>query len=382
MRRLGGAVAALVLAGLASSALADPYATDRTVTGEDRIMSDVIFGRPGAIERLRQRLTTAPAASPALQKEGWSTLCEHSYHVGQYAQGAKDCAEAVLRDSDVNTAVIVRLLAAQPVPRAEGSARVALSAGAHVPVAAGDYRDFAIADTGAQISVMMESVALAAHVRILGASSSVDTTTTPVRGKIGIVPEVRIGGAVLRDLPVLVLPDHQLSIAGGRVRLPFILSLYALAEFGRVAWLDHGRVLALGDAAPAPTADAVPMIWHPQGIAVPLDGRIGRRAAHLDSGANLSYLFNAGLPMLRAEEVQRLAPSHRRVGGVGGVVDEQGDQLPLATLSMAGRPLVLTDVDVVRDTENGEVARIGEDVLNRYAAAVLDFRTMTFSLKP
>ncbi len=382
MRRCVGGLAALLLTAAGSAAGADPYATDRTVTGEDRLMSDVIFGRPGAIERLRQRLTTAPAASLALQKEGWSTLCEHSYHIGQYAQGAKDCAEATARDSDVNTAVIVRLLSTQPAPRSEGRARVPLSPGEHLPVIAGDYREFAIADTGAQISVMMESVAQAAHVRILGASSAVDTTTVAVRGKIGIAPEVRIGTATIRDLPVLVLPDRQLTMAGGQVRLPFILSLYALAEFGRIAWLDHGRTLALGDAAPAPGPDAVPMIWHPQGIAVPLDGRIGRRAAHLDSGANLSYLFHTGLDMLRAEEVQKLTASHRQVGGVGGVVDEAIDQLPLATLSLAGRPLLLRDVDVVKDTENGEVARIGEDVLNRYSAAVLDFRSMTFWVRP
>ena len=381
MKRLSGALAALLLA-LATPALADdPYGADATATGDARLMADVIFGRAGAIDRLRARLHQADASAD-LQTDGWSTLCEHDYHVGDYALGARECDQAAARGTDANTAKIVHLLGAEPAPRAEGSARVSLSSGGHISVIAGDYRDFAIADTGAQISVMMQSVAKLAHVRILGASSAVDTTTTSVAGQIGILPEAKIGAATLRDLPVLVLPDRQLILGGGAIRLPFILGLYAMTGFGRVAWLDHGHALALGDAAPAPTANAVPITWHPVGIGVPVDGAAGRRQARLDSGANLSYLYKGALPLLKPEESARLSPSSRKVGGVGGVVEEMIDTLPGATLSLAGHPLVFAEIDVAKDPGEGEAALLGEDVLTHYAAAVLDFRTMRFSVTP
>jgi hypothetical protein len=381
-----GALAALLLLTATPALADDPYAADGAATGDGRLTADVIFGRTGAIERLRARLHQADASAD-LQTDGWSTLCEHDYHVGDYALGAKECDQAAARGTDANTAKIVRLLAAEPAPRAEGSARVPLSPGGHIGVIAGDYQGFAIADTGAQISVMMQSVAKLAHVRILGASSSVDTTTTAVAGQIGILPEARIGAATLRDLPVLVLPDRQLILGGGAIRLPFILGLYAMTGFGRVAWLDHGRALALGDAAPAPTAGAVPITWHPVGIGVPIDGVAnhglgGRRQARLDSGANLSYLYRTALPLLKPEDAARLTPSRRQVGGVGGVVEEVIDTLPRATLALAGHPLEFGEIDVAKDPGEGEAALLGEDVLTRYAAAVLDFGTMRFSVTP
>jgi hypothetical protein len=187
---------------------------------------------------------------------------------------------------------------------------------------------------------------------------------------------------MLRNLPVLVLPDAQLTLADGAVRLPFIISLYGFTAFGRMAWLDHGRRLALGDAAPQDFDDAVPMIWHPLGLGVPLDGVGGRRAAHLDSGANISYLLEAGLQLIPPGERVLLGVGHRRIGGVGGVVEEDIERLPRASLALAGHALAFSDIDVAMDAETGEVARLGEDVLDRYAAAVLDFTAMRFSVKP
>jgi len=378
-----GAVLTLGLAVASARAAEDPYAERAAgVHGDEALWLDVVFGEPGAADRLRARLTGASPSSSDFAARAWPLVCEHDYHASRYPEAVADCTRAAAVGSDAHVLEIVQLLAGQPPVRAEGSARVALTAGSHIAVRSGAYDAWAIADTGAQISVMMQSVAAAAHVRILGDTRSVDTTTTTVAGQIGIIPEVRIGDAVLRNLPVLVLPDAQLTLANGAVRLPFILGLYGLAEFGRLAWLDHGRWLALGDAAPQGFDGAVPMIWHPLGLGVPLDGVGGRRAAHLDSGANISYLLEAGLQLLPPGERVRLGVGHRRIGGVGGVVEQDIERLPRASLALAGHPLAFADIDVTMDADTGEVARIGEDVLDRYAVVVLDFRTMRFSVKP
>jgi hypothetical protein len=231
---------------------------------------------------------------------------------------------------------------------------------------------------------MMQSVARQARVRILGASGNVGDTTGAVTGQIGLLPEVMIGNGVVKDLPVLVLPDAQLIITDGKevVKLPFVLSLYALAGFGRVAWLDHDKFLALGRDAPADFAAAVPMIWHPLGIAVPLDGPGGRRTAHFDSGANVSYLFDQALPLVSDAERAQIVESTRKIGGVSGVVEENIRKLPAASFTLAGQRLVLRNVDVAAAPQTGEAARLGEDVLANYGAVVFDFETMRFSVSP
>jgi hypothetical protein len=308
-------------------------------------------------------------------------LCSFDYHTGRYEQALSDCAAADPKDS-ADTFAIVKLVAREQLPRVQGSARVPIKDDMRIPVRAGDYKGNAVADTGAEISVMMQSVAREAHVRLLGPSRNVQGTAGGVTGKIGLLPQVAIGAAVIENIPVLVLPDAQLVLTSGKatLKLPFILSLYAMADFGRIAFLDHCKVLALGAAAPASLPGATPMIWHPEGIAVPLQGPGGIRAAHFDSGANASYLYPAALPLLSEKERARISDNTRKIGGVGGVVEEKIQRLPLANFALAGRPLIFQNIDVAAQPASGEAARLGQDVLRDYATVVFDFGAMTISV--
>ncbi|MBS0279435.1 MAG: aspartyl protease family protein [Proteobacteria bacterium] len=379
----------LALSLLAAPAFAaqtpDFFAPRAGLDADTALYLDAWSGRADVEERLRARLRETPA--PANAADGWSFLCNFEYHAAQYAKAIPDCEKAIALNpdgGDANTLAIVKLVADQPPPRAYGSARVPVTRGVHVPVKAGGYDGTAIADTGAQVSVMMQSVAKAAHVKMMGASKEVGSTTATVSGQIGLIPEVRLGDAVVKNIPVLVLPDAQLTISDGKksVSLPFILSLYALADFGRIAWMDHDRWLALGSAAPASFPGAVPMIWHPAGIAVPLDGPGGRRAAQFDSGADVSYLYEDAVPLVSDAERATIIKTKRKIGGVGGVVTEDVRRFPTVAFTLAGQPLVLKDADIAKEPETGEAARLGEDVLQTYSAVVFDFGAMTFSVSP
>lgn len=363
----------------------DFFAPRAGLDADTALYFDAWSGRADVVERLRARLRETPA--PANAADGWSFLCNFEYHAAQYAKAIPDCEKAIALNpdgGDANTLAIVKLVADQPPPRAYGSARVPVTRGVHVPVKAGGYDGTAIADTGAQVSVMMQSVAKAANVKMMGASKEVGSTTATVSGQIGLIPEVRLGDAVVKNIPVLVLPDAQLTISDGKksVSLPFILSLYALADFGRIAWMDHDKWLTLGSAAPASFPGAVPMIWHPAGIAVPLDGPGGRRAAQFDSGADVSYLYEDAVPLVSDAERATIIKTKRKIGGVGGVVTEDVRRFPTVAFTLAGQPLVLKDADIAKEPETGEAARLGEDVLQTYSAVVFDFGAMTFSVSP
>jgi hypothetical protein len=361
----------------------DLFASRAGMDADTALYLDAWSGHPKAVEKLRTRLSRKPA--PANAYDDWSFLCDFDFHSARYAQAIPECEKAIAlnpKGGDANTLAIVKLVVGQPTPRAHGSARVPVTKGVHVRVKAGAYDGTAIADTGAQISVMMQSVAKAANVKMLGASRDVGSTTAPISGQIGLIPKTRIGNATVENIPVLVLPDAQLTITSGKetVSLPFILSVYALADFGRVAWLDHDKWLALGSAAPASFPDAGPMIWHPTGIAVPLDGPGGRRAAQFDSGADVSYLYENGASLLSAAERASIVKAKRKIGGVGGVVEQKVRRVPLAHFTLAGQPLVLKNINIAAEPESGEAARLGEDVLANYSAVVFDFNAMTFSV--
>src|SRR5690348_2180152 len=386
MHKLASFLFLSVMAATAPALAADKpdfFAPRAGMKPDAALYLDAWSGNAKAVEKLRDRLSHKPA--PANVYDGWSFLCDFDFHAARYAKAIPECEKAIAlnpKGDDANTLAIAKLLAGQPAPRAHGSARVPVTKGVHVPVKAGAYDGTALADTGAQISVMMQSVAKAAHVKMLGASRNVGSTTASVSGQIGLIPEVRIGNATVENIPVLVLPDAQLTITSGKetVSLPFILSVYALADFGHVAWLDHDKWLALGSAAPASFPDAVPMIWHPTGVAVPLDGSGGRRAAQFDSGADVSYLYESGTSLLSAAERASIVKAERKIGGIGGVVEQKVRRVPEAHLSLAGQPLVLKNVNIAPEPDTGEAARLGEDVLATYSVVVFDFNAMTFSI--
>jgi hypothetical protein len=378
-------VAMMLLAAPALGGTPDFFVSREGMDADTATYLDAWSGRPGDVERVRARLKQMPG--PANVYEDWSFLCHFEFHTAQYVRAIPDCEKAIAinpEGGDADTLAIVRLLAHQPRPRVQGSARVPVSPGVRVPVTAGRYDGMAVADTGAQVSVMMQSVARSAGVKILGASGKVGSTTASVAGQIGLIPSVEIGGAVLKNLPVLVLPDAQLTFSDGKatISLPFILSVYALAEFGRVAWLDHDKWLALGSAAPASFPGAVPMIWHPNGIAVPLEGPGGRRAAHFDSGADFSYLYEGGVELLSGAERASIVTARRKIGGVGGIVEQEVRRIPQVDLGLAGQRLVLKNLDIATELKTGEAAKLGEDVLKGYRAVVFDFGAMTFSVSP
>lgn len=383
-----GVLFSLLLALLAAPALAETpdFFVPRAGLDADTVLYlDAWSGNANAVERLRTRLNQTPA--PANAYDGWSFLCGFDYHSAHYAKVVADCEKAIGLNADggdANTLAIAKLVAGQPAPRAYGSARLPVTNGARVPVNAGGYDGTAIADTGAQISVMMQSVAKAADVKILGASRDIGSPTGAVSGRIGLIPEVKLGGAVVKNVPVLVLPDAQLTVNDGKesISLPFILSLYALADFGRIAWLDHDKWFALGSAAPVSSPAAVPMIWHPNGIAIPLEGPGGRRAAQFDSGSDGSYLYENGVPLLSDADRATIFNAERKIGGAGGVVNEKVRRIPQASLTIAGQPLVLKKLDIAREPETGEAARLGQDVLQAYSVVVFDFGAMTFSVSP
>ncbi|MGN6149650.1 MAG: retropepsin-like aspartic protease [Rhizomicrobium sp.] len=385
LTRLFAAFFSLVAMPAFAATTPDFFSPRAGLDADTALYLDAWSGRGDRVEALRARLNQVTA--PANAYDGWSFLCNFEYHTAQYAKAVPDCEKAIALNADggdANTLANMKLVADQPPPQAYGAARVPVTSGVHVPVKAGGYDGTAIADTGAQVSVMMQSVATAARVKMMGASRNVGSTTATVSGQIGLIPEVKLGDAVVKNVPVLVLPDAQLTISDGKksVSLPFILSLYALADFGRIAWLDHDKTLALGSAAPASLPGAVPMIWHQLGIAVPLEGPGGRRTAQFDSGADSSYLYESGAALLSDAERASIIKTKRKIGGVGGIVEEEIRRVPQASLMLAGQPLVLKNLDIAKQPETGEAARLGEDVLQAYSAVVFDFGAMTFSVSP
>jgi len=357
---------------------ANPYgAAAQTATGADALIRDAVFGVPGATAALSQWLDAHKDAAPDTRKTGLAVLCNvYGAYTWNVARAAA-CAAAPSEDGD-DDAGVAKVLTGTPPVRASGSARMPLTwngLGIQTIAVSVNGVDLPwIVDTGAEISVLSQSSADKLKPHYVQGQFSVGTTTEAVSGRVAMIDLMRIGDATVENIPVLVLPDAQLAVGGGRV-IPAILGLQVLNAFHRAAWLDHAKTLVLGEAAPHAGTGASRLYWHDEGMGIPVETAAGRQGAFLDTGANASLLRPSGLVLLSAAERASVAQKKVGIGGAGGTVTRMEPEYPHLTFSIASSPVRLEKVSMDTRDDQG-AARFGMDMVKQFDLFLLDFEAM------
>ena len=374
---------------LAQAALPQPdvYAPPPKAGTADRLAYDAQLGgaaEDAAIEAWLAAHADAPAAQRAML---FHRLCND---YGVTLGGEKRvtaCAEAnklAPDGEDASDEKIAEAFRAAPPIRAHGGATVPTianplgSKSANVTVNGVTLPWFM--DTGAEISVVTESTAAKLGVRVLPGSSDVGTSTSNrVTGKMGLIDKAVIGGATIEHLPVLILPDAMLKL-GKDFTIPGILGLPAFAALGRIAWLDGGKRLALGTAAPLPRSKTVRVYWHEDGLGIPITTPLGTAGAQFDSGADSTALRRPGLALLTKDQLASSAERNATIGGAGGFVTTKVRVLPQLDYTIDDVPLQALKVNI--EANDSSAGRVGSDMIAQLKLLTIDFATMTLQAVP
>jgi clan AA aspartic protease (TIGR02281 family) len=357
---------------------ADPFAAPPQGEVASLIRS-AQFGEAGADAAIAAWLRQHPAASRSDQARLEHRLCGDLRARNANAAAAGACAAAAALGADDRQAAAdaVALREVPPIS-ASGGARVPLTpnglGSGDASVSVNGVAAPWLVDTGAQITVVSASLARRIGLQPLHDPVTVHSATGFARGDLALIDQLSLGGARVDDVPVLILPDDQLTIAD-RPPIQAILGLPVLVAFGRVAWLDGGATLALGEAAPAPAPDAARLYWHEEGVGLPVSTERGTRGAALDTGANVTYLRAPAHALLSAATEASGAYRRAQVGGAGGVMQTNEKTYPQVTLDVAGVPMALAEVSLNEGEREG-AARLGDDIPRRLAMLSLDFDAM------
>lgn len=365
----------------------DPYAPPPAAGSAERLAYDAEFGgatEDAAIEAWLKAHPDAPAASRAMLLH---RLCnDYGVTVGGEKR-VTACAEAnklVPDGEDASDEKIAEAFRAVTPISARGGATVPTianplgSKSADVTVNGVTLPWFM--DTGAEISVVTESTAAKLGVRILPGSSDVGTSTSNrVTGKMGLIDKATIGGATVKNLPVLILPDAMLKL-GKDYTIPGILGLPAFAALGRIAWLDGGTRLALGTDAPKPKGRTVRVYWHEDGLGIPIATKLGTMGAQFDSGADSTALRRPGLTLLTSDQLASATERNATIGGAGGYVTTKVRVLPRLGYSIDGVPLTALKLNI--EDNDSSAGRIGSDMIAQLKLLTIDFATMRLQAVP
>lgn len=249
----------------------------------------------------------------------------------------------------------------------------------NIPVEINSQKNNFVFDTGANISVVTETIARKLDLQIIETEISVGTSTdAKVESKLGVAKRMKIGNAVLQNVLFLVMPDESLYISPIKYQINGIVGFPVIEAFGTVSISnkDELSISAINEISnrgePNLCLDELLPL-----VAVNVENQ--RLTFSLDSGAATTTL-NPSFDKLFTGKTKNLVPQTIKIGGAGGIKEVSAYRLPTLNLIIAGKTAKLSDVELLTEQINDQsryyAGNIGQDLIKQFNKFTLDFRWM------
>jgi predicted aspartyl protease len=361
-----------------------------------RAAAAVAFNRPDeAIGELRRFLDSPEGAADAARRQTAYELLGDAYvRTFRYAEAAEvyaalagdASADSAGRENAANVRGLWGALAGTPAQavQAPGPVRVATTRDranlVNVAVESGGQRIGFVYDTGANLSTVTASTAREMGFRVLDDSVRVGSITGGNSyARVAVAPELRIGGATVRNAAFLVFPDSALAFPQISYQIRGIIGFPVIAGFGATT-LARGGELVLGDTAAVDAGGEQNLCLRGLMPLVAAEHAGQRLHFGFDTGAQATALYPP-FHAARREAVEAGGePSTVQVGGAGGVRQVRAYTLAPLVLRIGGREATVPQVRVYLDPTSADSDRVygnlGQDVIRQFEAMTLDFRRM------
>lgn len=251
-----------------------------------------------------------------------------------------------------------------------------------IPLTAGAYSGSWIVDSGANLSIISQSVAQRMGIEV---SSGAGTTEGSSGGSIsihaGIIPELRLGSVILQNVPVLVAADSDLSFPKIDYQIEGSLGLPALAALGKVTVYKDGRIrFGGGSQMQREVGSPHNLFFEKFTPVITADFGLGDQLFTIDTGAVGTILsadfYHESMPMNSAEMIQL------ELVGAGGALVVPAYQVRDVGARLGGSCAKLEAVQVLTQATglaDEFYGNIGQSALNSFVSFTLDFNAMRFS---
>ncbi len=236
-------------------------------------------------------------------------------------------------------------------------------------------------DSGANFSVLVRSEAEGLGLEIRPAGLEVGSSTDlQVLADVAVADRVEVGGATLRHVVFLVLPDAALTFPG--LRITGLLGFPVQRALGALVYHADGTITVPAnlDAGTGGT-----LAFHRYTPFVPVTFRSDTLACQLDTGSGTTVLFEPYYRAHRAwiDSVGRADTA--TIGGSGGIRRLPVVVLPRATLGVAGAAVGFDSLEVRTSLPSWQdrhlMCLVGRDALRGFREYMIDYRDMALVLR-
>lgn len=363
-----------------------------------RAAADNAFNRlDSALRRIGDYLEGESPDSPRpLTKEAWILRADIYRRSGRYRESAEaqrtildrfgdelSLSEKAARENQYNVWTLLSDVPAQSVEFAGDS--VIRMESRHLPVRVADRIFYAAADTGCNLSVLYQSLAVELGVNILEPSIKIQSGTGKwIDGRMAVLPEMRLGEVLIRNAVFLVLPDEFFPVHPvypGFVRrallgAPILVALKEVTETRDGFWFIP--------ASPAPRDEQNMCLFGFLPL-VEVAHRGKRMPFCLDTGSTATFLHPPYFQRYRAEIRSRSRLRQTTMGGVGDERTLNIHFLNVFDFRAGGRGFSFKKVPIhTQVTHSGTeefFGTLGRDLFTQCSRMTLNFVSMNFILE-
>ncbi len=240
-------------------------------------------------------------------------------------------------------------------------------------------------DTGANMSVVTVSFAKRLGLRPLPGYGQTSSGVTGIENRlqVAVLPELKFGSAVARNVVLLILDDKSLSVGLGKdaYQIEAVLGFPVLQALGAVTFSRDGTL----DAGPGTAPSGVGARMFMDGLTPIIECSVNRKNLlfDLDTGANGSVLTVRYFREFRAQSAS-WEKAENKGFGAGGVMVRDVYLAPTLELKVGDKIAALHRIPIFTaaiGTDLDDVyGNLGEDMLAEFESFTLDFAHMRFSL--
>jgi predicted aspartyl protease len=239
-----------------------------------------------------------------------------------------------------------------------------------------------VLDTGANLSVVSESLARKMHLELSkGQARTQGITGAENPLHVALIPEMKVGSATVRNAVVMVLPDSSLNVKfqGGSYQIDAILGYPVLSALGQLTFTkdehlvidskseDRGAVMYMQELTPLLQAQ--------------VDGR--DLLFSFDTGAQ-STVFTIKYYNAFSKDFRTMSKNKHGISGAGGVKMVDSFTYPIVKLQVGDQTVTLKNIPVFAEALRTDLdllfGNIGRDLTDNFQSFTLDFKAMRFRL--
>lgn len=351
------------------------------------------MNRPAASNAALRRLQSMSGVSDSVAADALELEISNDLRLSDNAAGARAVESLLggrfaldtLRASDArNSLRLFRALSgiAPQTMTTTGASTVALVHG-HIPLVVNDSARDYVFDTGANLSTIMRSEAIAVGLHIIPAGLDVGTSTTArVTADLGIADSLRIGEMHFHDVVFLVLDDAMLTFPDG-FRIPGIIGFPVIEQMGEIRL---GRS-SLSVPATPPVRAQQNLVLDELTLLTPAQWQRRPLLCRLDTGAGRTQVYEPFYTRYRSAIDSGSDTATRKMGSAGGVQLTPVRVVPNARLAVGDTTATLPTLDVLvqsiaRDESSNYLdCNLGHDVFDQFGETIVNFRDMAFLLR-